>query len=379
MKDFSFYLAQIDNLIIGRSKTKESIGLMGGKMGICIYYANKYVLSKESKYTELIYDELNEIINSMNAGNINLSFSTGLSGIVWGLKYLESLSIIDDMYEIIPKSTIQEILVGFVKTEFEDNNWDYLHGGFGGVIALESMGLNTDEYIIYLDETKSQQENGVYWLSQMYENQINTSISHGQITIAYFLLMSIRNKAKNYLIATKLLKSLISFMLQHMKSMNNSYLFDSFINEDGISRLGWCYGDLTIGYIFYECSKILNDKHLEKTSLEILLHTTRRQNLKENVIIDSSFCHGAVGIAYIYNKLYQKTNKQSFEDASNYWVTVTEKFLFNNDFKMFSRYDTKWEYNPFLLEGLAGIGLSLMSISNPSKSFQNWEECLLLN
>jgi lantibiotic biosynthesis protein len=65
-------------------------------------------------------------------------------------------------------------------------------------------------------------------------------------------------------------------------------------------------------------------------------------------------------------------------NASNYWYDQTLKMGSRNDglagYKFLSQQGWANEYN--LLEGVSGIGLSLLSFLDPSFS---WDECLLIS
>ena len=85
--------ALINNLILNSSFIKD-IGLMNGKMGICIFF---YLLSRKTSneiYEEYAGDLLDEVCNQIN-NNTPADFENGLAGIGWGIEYLAENGFID--------------------------------------------------------------------------------------------------------------------------------------------------------------------------------------------------------------------------------------------------------------------------------------------
>lgn len=89
------------------------------------------------------------------------------------------------------------------------------------------------------------------------------------------------------------------------------------------SRLAWCYGDLGIGMALYLAGKTTNNINWESKALEVLLRTTKRRTDDLTLVVDAGLCHGAVGIAHIYNRMYGYTKNIIFKEASDYWFSKT--------------------------------------------------------
>lgn len=147
------------------------------------------------------------------------------------------------------------------------------------------------------------------------------------------------------------------------------------------SRLAWCYGDLGISVAIWHASQALNNKEWEKEAVNILLHTAKRRDLKENGVVDAGLCHGAAGIAHIFNRMYGYTGIEELKETSDYWFDQTLKMARFEDglagFKAWQGEDKGWLNEAGLLEGIAGIGLAL--ISAVSDIEPAWDECLLLS
>lgn len=95
-------------------------------------------------------------------------------------------------------------------------------------------------------------------------------------------------------------------------------------------------------------------------------------------MIGAGFCHGYVGVAHIFNRVYQLTKIVKFKDAASFWYKETLSFAkFNNGYAGYMTYKNGWQLELGLIQGFAGIGLSLISVTSSQAS--KWDECLLLS
>ena len=147
------------------------------------------------------------------------------------------------------------------------------------------------------------------------------------------------------------------------------------------SRLAWCYGDLGISVALWHASQALGRKDWEQEAIDTILHASKRRGLVENGVVDAGLCHGTAGIAHIFNRMHGYTGLEELKEASNYWFAETLKMARFEDglagFKAWQGNERGWVNEPGLLEGIAGIGLAL--ISAVSDIEPAWDECLLLS
>ncbi len=184
----------------------------------------------------------------------------------------------------------------------------------------------------------------------------------------------------------KLLNGAVTYLLQ--QQLNTKAYSSSFPNvalesrEPTNSRLSWCYGDLGIGMALWQASQSTNNKEWESKAIEILLHSTKRKDLQENMVLDAGLCHGTAGIAHIYNRMYAYTGMEDFKQLANYWFDETLKMArFDDGLAGYKAWRTEkhggWTNETGLLEGIAGIGLAF--ISAVSDIEPKWDRCLLLS
>lgn len=103
-------LMQIANALSANVQKLPDPGLLEGKMGVAVFLYHYARYSGRTAYNQLAGNLLDEILESMSDSEI--SFSTGLSGIGWGMKHLldeHFCEAEDDMLEEIDNSMIHYI------------------------------------------------------------------------------------------------------------------------------------------------------------------------------------------------------------------------------------------------------------------------------
>ena len=113
----------------------------------------------------------------------------------------------------------------------------------------------------------------------------------------------------------------------------------------------------------------------------ILLHAAERRDLVENMVYDAGICHGAAGIALVFNILYQEAGLTQYREAAAHWLDVCLNMSYHRDgiagYREWRLPEYGgWKNTPGLLNGVAGIGLSLLSFVSDQEP--SWAGSLLL-
>ena len=285
-----------------------------------------------------------------------------------------------------------------MKKNINKGDYDYLHKALGiGLYFLSKKenksSINIEYLLIKLERNAERDLNGLKWKSfNQQENKevYNLSLSHGIASIITFISQIYKNSIAVNNRTNKLLCEAVSFLLACKSIVPNSYngsFFPSYVSaNDGInksgSRLAWCYGDLGIGIALWQASQVLLNKEWAKIAIDVLLQTTLRQDPNKEHVIDAGFCHGSSGIAHIYNRMYQYTGNNAFKEAAIYWINDTlSKATFSNGLAGYKAWHLPehggWVNESGLLEGIAGIGLVLLSTICEIEP--KWDECFLLS
>lgn len=356
--------------IISNEEKQESRGLLSGKGGVCLFYAEFYKQLNDATALHELDSSLSDILE--NLSDIQYyTFCDGLAGIIWLCTFLEEQDLFAESLKDLfvgHKTAIREC----ASADLKQNNWDFLHGTSGSLLCLKEDNSFHHAFISHFYTLK-----GSFIDSFLYPRQTNLGVAHG-IAGLLALLNYIRNWSSNEIDTNILSNRIIDVYLNnHHDFMKDGYYFDSFLGMNTKSRLAWCYGDLSLAWILYKSALIRNDKQLMDFSLEIAISTTQRRAIDDTFLKDSCVCHGSSGLMLLYKKFYLHTKIDSFLESSNYWANWTLKQLKEKDYLFYDRYQDSWKQDYSLLNGLSGVGLALLSYI--SEEERAWDECLLLN
>lgn len=382
---------EIAEIII--SNKINNTGFMGGKTGLALFLFYYSRFTSDEKYSDYAEDLIIQVFEEINNGFDYPTYAGGLAGIGWILEHLSKESYIElDSDEVL--SEIDHFLFKAMNFDIEQKKYDFLHGAIGyGLYFLmrdNDLGRKAVETLVIGLESISEKDNKgkLKWLSEIDKDQAlmgyNLGLSHGISSIISFL-----GKAYNAGIhkekSLEQLDGAVKFLLSNSADINKSIaIFPNWVNgssDDIYSRMAWCYGDPGIGAALYNAAKNSDKEIWKNKAIEILKHTTKRKDIEKNGLKDAGICHGTVGLLQIYNRLYNESGEQIFKDSAEYWLEQTFQMARFDDFAGFkvwrSESDGGWNNDAGFLEGLAGIGLVL--ISTISEIDPLWDKGLLIS
>lgn len=150
------------------------------------------------------------------------------------------------------------------------------------------------------------------------------------------------------------------------------------------SRMSWCYGDLGILAILLQVIRRFPKQHWKDFTEQLLEHCLAWP-LERAGVNDAPLCHGAAGVAHIFNRIYQAHGDERCRRAAIVWfeqalaMRVTGSGIggFFTAAKPDPYGPLQWEVNPGLLDGSMGIALALLS--GVSAIEPEWDRMLLLS
>lgn len=399
-------IKEISDYFVNRADFFPYIGILGGETGTALLLAQLYLKTDNSKYLSKLKEWLDKIIDLINKEPQIVSnspfFSSGIAGFGWLLCYIKENNIIyisDDYFEQIDDILQRELI------NCPDMIRDLLHGRLGIARYFIKRG-NKKQVEIALEHLRKDAiicDNGeCKWLSQNLAFQENLDatydcgLAHGMAGILYFLGKSYEMGVQKDL-CLKMGNGIMDFYFnieQDMNSVGSFFPYHVKIEDNAnlanrqFSRLAWCYGDLGILYsIYLFCVRTGNIVGYQE-AVNKLLKTTSRKDCKFNRIDDAMLCHGAAGIAQMYNHLYFMTNEKEFRDTALYWFKVSAKisrdesvvppfkFVISSYSRDNNSLDERRDKCLGLLEGATGVGLAFLSAFDYNHI--NWDEVLML-
>jgi lantibiotic modifying enzyme len=374
---------------------KENIGLMGGKIGVALFYFYYAKFLGEDQYADHGVELISDVFDVINKDFTYHTHAAGLAGIGWTVEHLAQNDFIDtDTNEIL--ADLDPFLHKTMIYDIQNQNYDFLHGAVGnGVYFLSRITSEKSkdylkELIDQMDRTSHKDEDGARkWLSTLNIEDgtkgYNLSLSHGIASIVAFLGKVLETGIYHEKVSDLLngaVQYLLKYKLDREKFPSN---FPSWIRESeplSGSRLAWCYGDLGISTALWQAAQSAGNKDWEKIAVDVLLDSTARKDLKENTVLDAGLCHGAVGIMHIYNRAYHYTGIDTFKELALYWAEQTLNLAgFEDGYAGYKAWRTEkyggWTPEAGFLEGIAGIGLAFISMLSGIEP--KWDRALFIS
>jgi hypothetical protein len=146
-------------------------------------------------------------------------------------------------------------------------------------------------------------------------------------------------------------------------------------------RAAWCYGDPGVAAALMVAAQCAGERGWQDVALQVARNAAARAADKCGVV-DGGLCHGAAGLAHIYNRFYQASGEAGFADAARLWTTRLLDMRKPGEgvagFLAYSPMNEKelgWEADAGLLTGAAGIGLTLLGLATEHEP--RWDRMLL--
>ncbi len=368
-------------------------GLIGSNAGITLFRVYLYAYTKDEKHLPAIEKEIEDMFDAINDSQLDCSFGYGLAGFIWLLKEVERFGILEPDEDLISYTNqVRQIVIQSIYSDIHNNNMDFLSGFLGKAISLLPLHKD-DEYIIediliYLESKVNGDISGLYNLSfndgmPPGEPYINLGLAHGLPAVLQFCTLCCENglyKDKVDNLATIIIDFLIGCADVSTKKSYYSYYLQKNGGSDDASRLGWCYGDLSLSLVLYQASIVFKHKIGKEHALQVIMHTTTRRSLDAAEVFDAGICHGSSGLAHMYNKIWKLTAQESVKDTRDYWIDICLNQAKQEDgLTFYEKYDANTNSmikNFSLIEGAAGIGMVLLTYL--SEDF-NWDRSFLLS
>ncbi|HBK54727.1 MAG TPA: hypothetical protein DDZ76_00340, partial [Xanthomonadales bacterium] len=101
--------------------------------------------------------------------------------------------------------------------------------------------------------------------------------------------------------------------------LHGSY-FSYYNHSAATSRLGWCYGDLSVANTLARAGKALKCKSIFEKAIQVGRSAALRTSRTSAQVRDSAICHGSSGLAVQFQVLYELTGNIEFLRAAKVWL-----------------------------------------------------------
>lgn len=378
-----------------RDEAVEDASLAGGYAGLAILYL---YLAKAGLVDRAQGEGLLEqAIEAVCDVSMPPAFYGGFTGVAWTVAHLNDAT---RQAGEDPNQEVDEALLGYLSRSPWLDDYDLVSGLVGlGVYALEDarrpgaralLSLIVDR----LEETAEQTETGMTWLTradllpehqrkECPEGYHNLGLAHGVPGVIAFLGGACAAGVAGSK-ARRLLDGAVSWLLSQRLLDGNGSQFPAW-TAPGIAprptRSAWCYGDPGIAAALLCAARAVGDAAWEREALEIARQAAARPPDQAGVR-DAGLCHGAAGLALLFNRMHQTTGDARVAEAARFWFTrILDMRQPGRGVAGYAAYHPRedgtfdWEDDPGLLTGAAGIALALLSAITPIEPA--WDRMLL--
>ncbi len=352
-----------------------------------------------------------------NAGQIaTVSLFGGLCGLGWTVEHvsqvlngltlrtqvatrgIQNASLQEDLNE-----EVDAAVIGRLSSPKKVRVFDLLNGLVGqGVYFLERWPLGRSEeglrlVVTALEEISERGSNTATWRTPpdliadrernlCPDGYYNLGVAHGVPGVLHCLCQIARTGVEAKTVS-RLLDETLEWLIAQSGSDKERLRFKAWVSSGGKSsdaRPVWCYGDLGVAAVLLQVAHGRTNDILN-TFVSEMLETCLKLPVESYHLQDAGFCHGAGGIAHIYNRIYQRLGDERFRDAAlNWYERLLKMFRPDTGFGGYAMYATTgpggtaaWEPWPGLLGGSIGIALALLAAVTPVEPC--WDRLMLLS
>ncbi len=375
----------------------------GGPALLLAYLAAEPTVDAGSDH--LAVERLEKVLEGAETASLPPNLYGGVAGVAWTLEHLGPRLFAAD--EEDSNGDIDLLLIEHLSKVPWVEDYDVVSGLVGyGVYALERLPRPTaatllEKVIDHLEAWAESTPQGITWLSRPHllweetaalfpEGCYNLGLAHGVPGIVALLG---QNVAAGVAVdrARPLLEGAVSWLLAQRLPEDSPSAYTDLIGPDGMaargeaprpSRLAWCYGDAGVAVALLGAAIGAERADWRRAALDIARGAARRSKEQARVK-DAGLCHGAAGLAHLFNRMYQATGEPWLKDTALRWIRETLEL---RDPSVAAGGFASWEPDSpggdfsavprtGLLTGSSGIALALLAAVSHQEP--TWDRVLL--
>jgi hypothetical protein len=337
-------------------------------------------------------------IEALATTSLSPSLYAGFTGVAWAAEHLGRLLGSEDENE---SEEIDQALLDALGRFSWAGEYDLVNGLVGfGVYALERLphpsAVRCLEAVVdRLAESAERNRREVTWFTppEMLSNlnrertprgAYNLGVAHGVPGVIALLAEACRLGIREER-ARPLLEGAVRWLVPRRLAGQRGACYPAWVSPDlepQPSRLAWCYGDPGIAATLLYAARAVGSKEWESTALAIAAHAAAAAP-EDAGVRDAGLCHGAFGLAHLYNRIYQAADGELFADAARLWYGLGLGMRSpEGGIAGFRAWlpgpepGEDWVADPGFLTGAAGIGLALLAAVTPV--LPEWDRLLLV-
>ena len=374
-----------------------------GQAGLALLYTWLARTRRMPQADVLARQCLDQAIEAVSTQAMNASLYGGFTGVAWAAELVERRLGPDaeDRGEAVDDALLRLLS----RADRWSAPYDLIVGLTGlGVYALQRYPrpVATEclrRVVERLHECAQHDEHGLYWwtppaeiLDQESRNQYpsgraDLGVAHG-VAGPIALLGGICDAGVEQATARPLLEGAVSWLLAHSVPTDAGPTFPVWVApgfQPSPARCAWCYGDPGIAAALLLAARGVGDAGWEQTAVALACRAAERP-ASETGVVNANFCHGAAGLAHLYNRMYQATGEPKLGGAALYWLERTLGFYRRARDAGGTWVQGNWEPGQRelwtwtgieLVEGAAGVALVLLAAATSVEP--TWDRMFLVS
>lgn len=320
----------------------------------------------------------------------------GLAAVGWTIEHLRAMLVAagvlhaDDAAD--PLEELEQQLLLRLRRDRWLEHYDLISGLSGiGLFFLERLPLATAReglrrVLDHLEALAERTDSGITWYTparlvpesqrdEAPDGYYNLGVAHGVPGVIYFLC-EIATADIERSRAERLLDGSVRWLLAQQQALPSWWLYPNWIaprRSRKPSRLAWCYGDLGIAAVLRHVARRLEQGELRNNAQELFDHCLPRSG----GCTEPTLCHGALGIAHIFNRVYQSEADTRYLDAANRYYQLGLSLLDAAPTHNATGDDSNRARSSCFLQGDVGAALALLAALYAIKP--GWDRRLLVS
>ncbi len=381
--------------------------LSGGHAGMALlhgYAALAESKPQESEHLEKATQHLEMAVECLGFQARNPWLFSGFSGVAWTVDHFLRLGLMEAGDEDLNEEIDQAIL-DFLAPDPWIGLPELIAGAAGlGLYGLDRGGRGQGDAIArrvvdILYQKAEQTPHGLAWFDsaellhplskERHPNGLfNLGLSHGNPGVTGFLAEAAH---RGDIKARALLDASMGWLLACRAPHEDGSQYGTGFGRGealnlGGSRLSWCYGDLGIAEVQLLAARHTGNPRWEAEALDLARSCATRPN-PFAALHDAGVCHGHMGNAHLFARFYNATGEACFLDRAQAFyarglASRRDTSEAGGFMAFFPPQPEEPPRDPFvasvgLLEGSAGIGLTLLAALSPVEPL--WDRHLLVH
>jgi lantibiotic biosynthesis protein len=376
--------------------------LAGGQAGLALLYTWLARTRRAPQADVLAWQYLGQASETVATQAMNASLWGGFTGVAWAADLAGRLlnpdaedrgeAVDDALLRLLsranPWSAPYDLVVGLTGLGV------YAQQRYPHPLAIGCLRLVVER----LHECAQHDEHGLYWWTppaeihqesreQYPSGRADLGVAHG-VAGVIALLGGICGAGVEQAAARPLLEGAVRWLLAHSMPTEAGPTFPLWVApgfHPWPARCAWCYGDPGIAAALLMAARGAGDAGWEQAAVALACRAAERP-ASQTGVVNAGFCHGAAGLAHLYNRMYQATAEPKLGRAAVYWLERTLGFYRlardNGGSWVQGSWDPaqreRWTWTGIdLVDGAAGIALVLLAAATSVEP--TWDRMFLVS